>query len=673
MSHDTDKLIRQLSLVAFLMAERRALTARDVKSNVEGYSEMSDEAFARRFYSDRAELLSLGVPLQSQRDEFTGEELYTLRSEQYFLPQLELEDEELAALQTAFYLLEGKFAYAEPLRLALQNLALGRPGFVEAPTETASRVEVLDPDYSPETPGRLAKLENAISKQRTVRFDYWSISRDEESERTLNPYALLSDNGLWYVVGHDLDREEIRTFRVSRIRGDIKFATRRERDFRAPSDFDVEVYRGRPPWQIGDIVGTARIEVRGDTAWWVRRVFGATGRLEDGVFVTDYSSIPQLASWVLRQNGRAVPLEPAELKRDVAAALRRVRERHEGESPRPAREAAVAESVDGSPDRPAGPVAPERFAVLQALLAYLLAACGEERDAEIPASELLERFPSIPAEELEEHLSLLNLVNFGGGCYTVYAELTDGSVHVDKELWGDTFRAAPRLTPLEARAIRLALEYVGPMIAADAHTPLSRVRKKLEETFGQFELARTPEPHVGTEEVDLVSRLARGMRERRLVEIEYQKEADSEPSTRLVEPYSLERQLPNWYVHTWDRTSDGARSFRLDRMRSAKLTRERFEAREGFEPTRLRDARTAKLLHDKAIARWAIERGARPLADGSAVREIPVGSDEWLESEVLSLRGEAVLLEPEELRHSVAERARALAKELGVERMRVRA
>ena len=101
MSHDTDKLIRQLSLVAFLMAERRPITARDVKSNVEGYSEMSDEAFARRFYSDRAELLSLGVPLQSQRDEFTGEELYTLRSEQYFLPQLELDNDELAALQTA--------------------------------------------------------------------------------------------------------------------------------------------------------------------------------------------------------------------------------------------------------------------------------------------------------------------------------------------------------------------------------------------------------------------------------------------------------------------------------------------------------------------------------------------------------------------------------------------
>ena len=159
MSHDTDKLIRQLSLVAFLMAERRPLTARDIKANVEGYQEMSDEAFARRFYSDRAELVALGVPLDSQRDEFTGEELYTLRSERYFLPELELDDEELAALQTCLYLLEGRFAYAEPLRLALQNLALGAPPAhsTRRRPRPPSRVEVRDPDYTPELQGRLGE------------------------------------------------------------------------------------------------------------------------------------------------------------------------------------------------------------------------------------------------------------------------------------------------------------------------------------------------------------------------------------------------------------------------------------------------------------------------------------------------------------------------------------
>src|SRR6476620_4859360 len=168
MSHDTDKLIRQLSLVAFQMAEPRPLTARDVKQNVEGYQEMSDEAFARQFYSDRADLIALGVPPDAQRDKFRGEGLYRLSSERYFLPPLELTDEERAALQTCLYLLEGQFAYAEPLRLALQNLALGRPGLDGAPTETARVVERHDPGYSPELPGRLAKLEGAISKHRSA-------------------------------------------------------------------------------------------------------------------------------------------------------------------------------------------------------------------------------------------------------------------------------------------------------------------------------------------------------------------------------------------------------------------------------------------------------------------------------------------------------------------------
>jgi proteasome accessory factor C len=668
LSHDTDKLIRQLSLVAFLMAERRAVTARDIKGQVEGYQEMSDEAFARRFYSDRAELIALGVPLHSQRDEYTGEELYTMRSERYFLPPLELTDDELAALQTCLYLLEGKFAYAEPLRLALQNLALGRPGFAEAPTDTAMRVEVLDPEYSVEMQGRLGKLEAAISKQRTVKFPYWSISRDEERERSVNPYALFADAGAWYVVGEDLDASDERTFRVSRIRGDIRFATRRERDFRLPAEFDVDRYRGRPPWQIGDAVGEARIEVTGDTAWWVERTYGT--KVDDGVFATEYSSLPLLASWVLRQDGRAVPRAPDELRREVARALRAVRESHDGRPPSLATEAEDAPEPE-TVDRPVAQLPPERFGVLQALLAYLLDRCGDGTEAEIPADELLRDFNLKTVEELQEHLSLLNLVNFGGGCYAVYAELDDDTVRVDKELFGDTFRAPPRLTPLEARAIRLALEFVGPMIAADARTPLERVRAKLEETFGEFELAQTPEPQVQRAEEDLVGTLSRGLRERRLVEVDYLKEGDEEVSTHLVEPYALERRLPYWYVHTWDRTRDGERSFRLDRMRSARLQRGHFEPREGFDPHEFRDARPARIWYSPEIARWELEKGARRLADGSAVAERPVGSPEWLVGEILSYRGEAVVLEPPELRREIAERAKAVQRDLGLSRVRV--
>jgi proteasome accessory factor C len=662
MSHDADKLIRQLSLVAFLMAERRLLTARDVKSNVEGYSEMSDEAFARRFYSDRAELTALGVPLQSQRDEFTGEELYTLRSEHYFLDRLDLDDDELAALQTALYYLEGKFAYAEPFRLALQNLALGRSGFAEPPTDTAERVRVSAPDYSPELAGRLAKLESAISKQRTVRFGYWSPRRSRPGERTVNPYALRLDDGNWYVIGHDLDRDTTRTFKVSRIRGDIRFATRRERDFRVPADFDVEQHRIPRPWQIGEILGRARIAVSEDTAWWVERTLSDAGTIEDGVFETDYATVDLLASWVLRQNGRAIPLEPDELVESVSDALASLAAAHGGDAPATAGPKR-SDPRQPLPERPTGPVAPERFGVLQALLAHLLAACGDERSATLDADELAARF-SIPIEELQDHLSLLNLVNFGGGCYAVYAEHDGDSVRVEKELYGDVFRRPPKLTPLEARAIRLAIEYVGPTIAADAHTPLKRVRKKLEETFGRFDLVGTPQPTDASAEESLVKVLSEGAEKRLVVEIEYLKEGDT-PSLRQVEPYTIERELPVWRVHTWDRSVDAARTFRLDRMRSARLTGDVFEARDGFDPSYLQNPRVARLLHSPAVARWKLERGARPLTDGSAVADVPFKTEEWLLSEVLADRGETTVLEPPRLRDVVAKRVRRLQRELG--------
>jgi proteasome accessory factor C len=459
---------------------------------------------------------------------------------------------------------------------------------------------------------------------------------------------------------------------VARIRSDIRFATRRERDFRLPTEFDVEAHRIARPWQIGRQLGVARIGVQDDTAWWVHRTLSDAGTVADGVFETGYATLGPLVSWILRQNGRAVPLDPPELRDGVRDALQLLRERHKGAAPEPARE----RRQDARPAverQPAGPVAPERFGVLQALLAHLLAACGDERSADLEADELAERF-SIPREEIQETLSLLNLVNFGGGCYTVYAMVDEetGRVRVDKELYGDVFRKAPKLTPLEARAIRLAIEYVGPTIAADADTPLERVRRKLEETFGQFELASAAATRAGEDEEALVRVLADGAEKRRLVELEYLKDGGEEPTTRVVEPYTIERELPFWRVHTWDRTVDGPRTYRLDRMRSARLTPERFAPRESFDPNYLSEPATAQLWHAPAIARWKLERGARALTDKSAVSDVTFKTEEWLLSEVLADRGETAVLEPVSIRRAVGARAKALQTELGLSARRKR-
>ena len=95
-----------------------------------------------------------------------------------------------------------------------------------------------------------------------------------------------------------------------------------------------------------------------------------------------------------------------------------------------------------------------------------------------------------------------------------------------------------------------------------------------------------------------------------MVAIDYLKEGEETPTERLVEPYTFERVLPNWLVHTWDRSSDGERSFRLDRMRSARLTDELFEPREGFDPHFLEDARPVARALREAGRALPVERGA---------------------------------------------------------------
>jgi proteasome accessory factor C len=317
-------------------------------------------------------------------------------------------------------------------------------------------------------------------------------------------------------------------------------------------------------------------------------------------------------------------------------------------------------------------VAPERFGVLQALLAHLLAAAGERGGAALDARELADRF-AIPFDQVDEHLSLLNLVNFGGGCYTVYAERDGDVVRVDKELYSEVFRKPPRLTPLEARAVRLALDFVGPMVAADSRSTLERVRAKLEETFGQFELDSRPEPGGADQEEELVRTLSEAMERRALVEIDYLKEGEREPTPRRVEPYSFERELPVWRVHTFDTTVGEPRTYRLDRMRSARLTDDTFEPRADFDPNYLRNPRVARVLYSPAVARYKVERGAQPLADGSALADLPFATEDWLIGEVLADRGDATVLEPEDVREHVAARARELAAELGVKRTRSRA
>ncbi|MCW3063565.1 MAG: transcriptional regulator protein-like protein, partial [Solirubrobacterales bacterium] len=324
MAKDTEKLIRQLSLISYLMAERRPVTAPEIRRDVEGYANMNEDAFARRFYADRAELEALGIQLTVEKpaDGVAEQENYSLPPENFFLPAIEFTDAEHAALQTALSLLDGEFAYAEPLRLALQQIAWGRANPLHAPQQRSVALGITASAGGHDLSQRLAKIETAIFRRKTITFDYYTMERDSEEARKVDPYQLLYQGGQFYLVGRAHERRAIRVFRLSRIQGKVAYATKAEHDFQRPSEFDPRVYANRIGWQFGDAEGEAEIWIAQRIAWQIERHFGRYGTLrpagENGsaghrVFVTEYANARQLVAWVLGLGEHARILGPPEL------------------------------------------------------------------------------------------------------------------------------------------------------------------------------------------------------------------------------------------------------------------------------------------------------------------------------------------------------------------------
>ncbi len=683
MAKDTEKLIRQLSLISYLMAERRPVTAPEIRRDVEGYSAMNEDAFARRFYADRSELEALGIVLAVEKpaDGLVEQETYSLPPENFHLPPIEFTDKELAALHTALQLLDGEFAYAEPLRLALQQISWGRPSPLSAPEQHTVALGITGSAGGHEISQRLAKIETAIFRRKTIVFDYYTMERDDVGTRRVDPYQLLYQGGQFYLVGHSHERSAIRVFRLSRIRGKVGYATKAEHDFQRPADFDPRAYANRIDWQFGDQIGTAEVWIGRRIAWQIERHFGRYGEMrpdgEDGdrVLVTPYANARQLIAWVLGLGEHARILEPPELAAELRDRVELLIERHTGEpqvaaevaagSPAAA-DAAGAPSDRSEPDsgnghHPDAAIRPERFARLVTLASILIDAgrAGRRLDSRDLCREL-----KISEQELREDISVLNVVNFGAGTYVLYAEIgTDGMIAVDPEPYGDSFARPARLLPVEAKALVAAIDLIGEHIPEGS---LTSVREKVVAALGEdpvHEGLQVAPP--GGDDAGIAVVVSRAIAERRLLSFEYYKENEDEFSTRTVEPYALINGREGWYVASFDPSRDSVRHFRLDRIKSATVTRKRFKPRPDVNPAADVDgwprtgevpaSRRARVWVSPERARWAREERTvlAELGDGSVIVELGFAGVDWLVREVLKEAGDAVVLDPEDARAAV--------------------
>jgi proteasome accessory factor C len=682
MAKDTEKLIRQLSLISFLMAERRPVTAPEIRQAVEGYSGMNEDAFARRFYADRAELESLGIQLSVDKplEGMAEQESYSLPPENFYLPAIEFTDSELAALQTALSLLDGEFAYAEPLRLALQQLSWGRPSPLRSPAQQSIALGITASAGGHDLSQRLVKVDTAISRRKTITFAYYTMDRDEVGERKVDPYQLLFQGGQFYLVGYSHEREAVRVFRLSRIRGKVAYATKAEHDFQRPDadDFDPRVYADRVPWQFGDAVADAEVRIRERIAWQVDRHFGRYGHFDDeGVFVTPYANARQLVSWVLGMGEHAELVGPSELVDELAERVDLLERRHTGDPDLADELAAGSRPAPGAPpdepaddgDRRDAAIRPERFARLVTLASILIEAGREGR--RLQTEEVRERL-QISDQELREDIQVLNVVNFGAGSYILYAEVgADGSIEVDPDTYSDSFARPARLLPIEAKALVAAIDLIGEHIPRGS---LASARKKIVGALGEDPVEEGLQvAHATGDDPQIAQLVSRAIAGRRMLEVEYYKENEDEFSKRRIEPYALMNGLEAWYVAAYDPDKDDVRHFRLDRIKSVTVTDDRFTPRPEVDPAAEIDgwlrtgeveaSQRARVWISPERSRWVREE--RPvvaeLADGAIVVEFPFKGIDWLVREILKEAGDAAVIEPVEARDAVREAAERLA------------
>jgi proteasome accessory factor C len=684
MAKDTEKLIRQLSLISFLMAERRPVTALEIKQEVEGYSGMNDDAFARRFYADRAELESLGIELKVDKpaEGYYEAENYSLPPQNFYLPSIEFTDAELGALRMALSLLDGEFAYAEPLRLALQQLSWGKPSPLSAPENRQVALGVTAGAGGRELSQRLAKVETAIFRRKTIVFEYYTMGRDAEEQRKVDPYHLLFRGGQFYLVGHSHERDAVRVFRLSRIRGKVGYSSKAEHDFPPPEDFDPRVYATRTDWQLGETIGTARIWIAPQIDWLVERHYGHAGTVtpaaevddapDDGtVFETEYGDERQLVSWTLGLGERARILGPSELNDRAADCLRTIVERHAQplEHARPAkRQPTQRAEADTGGSKGESLIRPERFARLVTLAGILIDAA--RTGSKLDARDLREGL-QLTDTELREDIDVLNVVNFGGGSYVLYAEvLGDDTIEVDPEPYGDNFAKPARLLPLEAKALVAAIDLIGD------HLPqgqLASARAKIVEALGRDPATDGLQITTASGDDSEIARIvSQAIADRRLIELDYYKENEDELTpSRTVEPYFLLNGQEGWYVHCFDLSKDATRSFRLDRIKKVDILPDSFEPREGIEPDVQGWARTGEVDTSRAArvwispdrARWAKEdrRVVEELSDGAVIVEVQYAGTDWLVRQILEEAGDAAVLEPDEAREAVLHSAESLA------------
>ena len=309
-SSSVSRTERLLNLVIALLSTRTPLSRASIQAKVAGYdSDATVPAFERMFERDKEELRAMGVPIRTITDAHGEVQGYVVDADEYATADLNLTADEIAVLNLAAQLWDNAVLESAALT-AVRKL---ESTIDEEAATTPSTFGVLTARDA-----ALLPLLRAVRDGRVVRFEYRKPQQDEADKRTVEPWAVHSKNGRWYLAGWDVDRGEERVFRISRIAGSVQVtgtdidSARRS----SISEWDVE---------IDDDV-TAQITVPDGVGAELRRLPQTLS--SDGTTFTITEGRQQLLTLLWRADPSVQLIGPQDLRDEYVAGLQRIEQAH---------------------------------------------------------------------------------------------------------------------------------------------------------------------------------------------------------------------------------------------------------------------------------------------------------------------------------------------------------
>ena len=302
------KIERLINLTIALLATKRYLTKSEIFSSVEGY-EGTPETKERMFERDKDDLRSLGIEIEvgSFDPLFNDEAGYKIKQEKYQFELGDISSTDVSLLSLAAEAWQ-EASFGDVAQRAL--LKLRSIGIASDEISIPGSVHKLNDGGQD-----LSLITKAIAQNQILNFAYLDSSM-KIFQRRVVPIALSTRSGYWYLTGVDQEIQEIRTFRVDRIQGEVS-ASEGPRDFETPVGFDASKALSHSP--TNDF---AVIDVRVGKATSLRSLAISTKSLGewDQIRVPIYN-LDSMASLVLWHGQDAFVQEPQNLRELVIQHL----------------------------------------------------------------------------------------------------------------------------------------------------------------------------------------------------------------------------------------------------------------------------------------------------------------------------------------------------------------